>query len=51
MVMSTSGIQAINPALYAKMPFDPNKDLIPVAPLVSLSNVLVRASLGAGDAA
>ena len=39
--MSTSGIQAINPALYAKMPFDPNKELAPVAPLVSLSNVLV----------
>ena len=39
--MSTSGIQAINPALYAKMPFDPNKELVPVAPLVSLSNVLV----------
>ena len=39
--MTTSGIQAINPALYAKMPFDPNKDLAPVAPLVSLSNVLV----------
>jgi len=39
--MSTSGIQAINPALYAKMNFDPNKDLIPVAPLVSLNNVLV----------
>ena len=39
--MSTSGIQAINPALYSKMNFDPNKDLIPVAPLVSLSNVLV----------
>jgi tripartite-type tricarboxylate transporter receptor subunit TctC len=39
--MSTSGIQAINPALYAKMPFDPNKDLTSVAPLVSLNNVLV----------
>jgi len=39
--MTTSGIQAINPALYAKMPFDPNKDLLPVAALVSLSNVLV----------
>jgi tripartite-type tricarboxylate transporter receptor subunit TctC len=39
--MTTSGIQAINPALYAKMPFDPNKDLVPVAPLVSLNNVLV----------
>ena len=39
--MTTSGIQAINPVLYARMPFDPNKDLAPVAPLVSLSNVLV----------
>jgi tripartite-type tricarboxylate transporter receptor subunit TctC len=41
MVMSTSGIQAINPALYSKMPLDPNKELIPVAPIVALSNVLV----------
>jgi tripartite-type tricarboxylate transporter receptor subunit TctC len=39
--MTTSGIQSINPALYAKMPFDPNKDLTPVAPLVALNNVLV----------
>ena len=41
MVMSTSGIQAINPALYAKMPLDVNKELTPVAPIVSLNNVLV----------
>ena len=41
LVMSTSGIQAINPALYAKMPLDPNKELAPVAAMVSLSNVLV----------
>jgi len=39
--MTTSGINAINPALYAKMPFDPNKDLAPISVLVSLSNVLV----------
>jgi tripartite-type tricarboxylate transporter receptor subunit TctC len=39
--MTTSAINAINPALYAKMPFDPNKDLVPVSALVSLSNVLV----------
>jgi tripartite-type tricarboxylate transporter receptor subunit TctC len=39
--MTTSGINAINPALYAKMPFDPIKDLVPVGALVSLSNVLV----------
>jgi tripartite-type tricarboxylate transporter receptor subunit TctC len=41
MVMSTSGIQAINPFLYARMPLDVNKDLAPVAPIVSLNNVLV----------
>jgi tripartite-type tricarboxylate transporter receptor subunit TctC len=40
-VMSTSGIQAINPFLYSKMPLDVNKDLTSVAPIVSLSNVLV----------
>ena len=39
--MTTSAINAINPALYEKMPFDPNKDLAPVAALVSLNNVLV----------
>jgi tripartite-type tricarboxylate transporter receptor subunit TctC len=39
--MTTSGIQSINPTLYSKMPFDPNKDLATVAPLVSLNNVLV----------
>jgi tripartite-type tricarboxylate transporter receptor subunit TctC len=39
--MTTSGIQAINPFLYQKMPFDPNKDFAPVIALVSLSNVLV----------
>ncbi|HET7362735.1 MAG TPA: tripartite tricarboxylate transporter substrate binding protein [Burkholderiales bacterium] len=41
LVMSTSGIQAINPFLYTKMPLDVNKDLAPVAPIVSLNNVLV----------
>jgi tripartite-type tricarboxylate transporter receptor subunit TctC len=39
--MTTSGIAAINPFLYAKMPFDPLKDLAPVSALVSLNNVLV----------
>jgi hypothetical protein len=29
--MTTSGINAINPVLYTKMPFDPMKDLEPVA--------------------
>src|SRR6185312_3621308 len=40
-VMSTSGIQAINPFLYTKMPLDVNRDLAAVAPIVSLNNVLV----------
>ena len=39
--MTTSGIQAINPALYAKMPVDPNKELAPVIAVVALNNVLV----------
>ena len=39
--MTTSGISAINPFLYAKMPYDPMKDLMPVSALVSLNNVLV----------
>lgn len=39
--MTTSGIQAINPALYSRMPADPNKELSPVVALVSLNNVLV----------
>jgi tripartite-type tricarboxylate transporter receptor subunit TctC len=41
MLMTTSGIQAINPVLYPKMQYDPNKDLAPVSVLVSLANVLV----------
>ncbi len=41
LLMTTSGIQAINPLMYSKMPFDPAKDLVPVSALVSLSNVLV----------
>ena len=41
LLMTTSGINGINPVLYRKMPFDPNKDLTAVAALVSLSNVLV----------
>ena len=40
-LMTTSGINAINPALYAKMPADPIKDFAPVVALVALSNVLV----------
>lgn len=41
LLMTTSGIHAINPVLYAQMPFDPNRDLAPVVPIVQLNNVLV----------
>ena len=41
LLMTTSGIQAINPALYSKMSFDTIKDLMPISALVSLNNVLV----------
>jgi tripartite-type tricarboxylate transporter receptor subunit TctC len=40
-LMTTSGIEAINPSLYARMPFDTVKDLTPISVLVSLNNVLV----------
>src|SRR5688572_21285201 len=31
LLMSSGGTVSINPHLYTKMPFDPNKDLVPVA--------------------
>jgi tripartite-type tricarboxylate transporter receptor subunit TctC len=41
LLMTTSGIMAINPALYSKIPFDSIKDFAPVSMIVSLNNVLV----------
>ena len=41
LLMTTSGIMAINPALYSKLPFDPIKDFTPISVIVSLNNVLV----------
>jgi len=41
MFMSTNNIHAMNPLLYAKMSFDPNRDLVPVGPLLSTQLVLV----------
>ena len=38
LLMSSGGTISINPHLYAKMPFDPNKDLVPV---VSAGRILV----------
>ena len=39
--MGHTGTQAINPHLYARLPYDPLKDFAPVTPVVSYVNVLV----------
>ena len=41
LLMATSNILAINPALYSKVPFDSLKDFAPISLVVSLNNVLV----------
>lgn len=41
LLMTTSGIMAINPTLYSKLPFDTIKDFAPVSMVVLLDNVLV----------
>src|SRR5690349_11161579 len=41
MVLSTVGPVSINPSLYAKMPFDPAKDLAPVTLAGDIFNVLI----------
>lgn len=41
LVLSTVGPVAINPSLYAKMPFDPVKDLAPVTLAGDIFNVLI----------
>ena len=41
LLMTTTNIHAINPIMYSKMGFDPNKDFVPVAPLLIGSLVLV----------
>lgn len=46
-LMGTVATHAINPALYAKMPYDPVKDFAPVSLLVNVPNVIVvHPSLG-----
>lgn len=39
--MGLTGTHAINPHLYAKLPYDPLKDFAPITPLVSYVNILV----------
>jgi tripartite-type tricarboxylate transporter receptor subunit TctC len=39
--MATSAILAVNPVLYAKVPFDPVKDFAPISVVVSSDNILI----------
>src|SRR5688572_25677486 len=41
LLMATTGNIVINPHIYAKLPFDPLRDLAPVTPAVDVINVLV----------
>ena len=41
LVAASSGTLATNPALYKSMPFDPKKDLVPVALYAAVPNILV----------
>ncbi len=41
LVMGTGGTLTINPAVYAQMPFDPQKDLAPVSLIATVQNVMV----------
>src|SRR5690242_17010614 len=41
LLMGTIGTQAINPSLYAKMPYDAQKDFAPVVLVAGVPNVLV----------
>ena len=41
LLMGANGALAINPALYAKLPFDTVKDLAPISKVVDTANILV----------
>jgi tripartite-type tricarboxylate transporter receptor subunit TctC len=41
LVMGTGGTLTINPAIYAQMPFDPQKDLAPISLIAAVQNVMV----------
>src|SRR3954466_427245 len=45
-LITTNSTHTNNPSLYAKLPFDPAKDLIPVS-LISLGTILLAAKAGA----
>jgi tripartite-type tricarboxylate transporter receptor subunit TctC len=41
LLMGTVGTQSINKALYSKMPYDPQKDFIPITLVAGVPNVMV----------
>jgi tripartite-type tricarboxylate transporter receptor subunit TctC len=41
LLMGTVGTQAINKSLYSKMPFDPQKDFVPITLVAGVPNVMV----------
>ena len=41
LVIGTIGNIAVNPSLYSKMPYDPQKDLVPIGQVANALNVLV----------
>jgi len=41
LMMATNALVAINPSLYAKMTYDPGKDLVPISEAVYSPNILV----------
>lgn len=50
LLMSSEGVFSINPHIYPKMPFDPGKDLVPVAAIARVpSYLVVRADNPAKD--
>ena len=41
LLLGTVSTHAINPSLYAHLPYDPDKDFAPISPLVQFPNLLV----------
>ncbi len=41
LLIGTVSTHAINPSLYARLPYDVEKDFVPISPLVQLPNLLV----------
>jgi tripartite-type tricarboxylate transporter receptor subunit TctC len=44
LLMGTVGTQAINKSLYNKMPFDPQKDFVPISLVAGVPNVMVMST-------